>query len=75
MIKVIARVKKAHLKFGKMDVFEGCITVYNDKTYLWSKYTGITRLNPQDARSDAKKLKSDTMVDMILNQIDESTGE
>ena len=53
------KAKKDSLKFGNMIVYTGFITVYQDKKYLYSKFSNITRLNRQDALNDAKFLASD----------------
>lgn len=56
MIK--CKVKKDVLKVSGMIVYTGFITVYHNNKYLWSKFSGITRINKEDAMQDAINLKN-----------------
>ena len=59
--KIVCKVQKAkkHSLFPLMEYYTGLVTVYENRKYMWSKYSGITRLNREDAMADAEWIKKD----------------
>ncbi len=66
MIKI--RVKEKYLNSAKMTVYTGYITVYKNKKYLWSKFSGINRLSFEDAFNDGSNLR-DEILSLNLDDI------
>ena len=64
--KVYAKVKKDHPSIINMDLYTGFITVMQDKKYLYSKFSGITRLTRDDAMNDAKLMKQELTEGIII---------
>ena len=59
--KVYAKVKKDHPSIINMDLYTGFITVMQGKKYLYSKFSGITRLTHADALADAEMMRQEIM--------------
>jgi hypothetical protein len=55
--KIKCFVKRHYSNIMKIDLYTGYVTVYDyNGKYLYSKYTGITRIDCGDAMIDAKIL-------------------
>jgi hypothetical protein len=59
LIKPSVRIK--YLKNAKITVYTGFVTVYNGKKRLYSKFSGITRITPEDAMDDAEFLRDELL--------------
>jgi len=55
---IVTKVQKR--EYGEFPrTYQGMISVYHDNLYLYSKYTGINRMNAADAKQDAEILKAE----------------
>jgi hypothetical protein len=62
MTTIETKVKHDHPSIIKMDIYQGYITVKENGRYLFSKFSGINRLNKEDAKQDAINLKNDAIL-------------
>ena len=64
--KILTKVAKKNLKSINTIVYTGFITVMQGNQYLYSKFSGITRLTRDDAMNDAKLMRQELTEGIII---------